>query len=90
MIIKTEKYNGHGTEYIKLQGFENGKSIFGADATVKRELEDSLSKWTTMVAGKWSPWTISFGSCNDDIEYMEKRVKVINRALALARKLNNK
>lgn len=83
MIIKTRREPLQAwsiSEYINLQGHEDGQRIFGCDATVSRKKD-----WNT---GEWSKWTVSFGSCNDDIDFMIKRVKVINTALKLATKLN--
>lgn len=78
MQIKQKKYSGLGAEYIELYGLQNKERIFACEAVVKRENKGD----------KWSKWTISFSSCNYDIDFMEKRVKVINEAMKLARKLN--
>ena len=84
MIIKQTKNFTRHAEYITLQGYEYGKPLFAVDATVSRKQEGFGLKDTT----DWTKWTVSFGSCNDNIEYMGKRIKVINKALMLARKLN--
>ena len=59
----------------EFDGYEDDKIIFGVNAMVS--FDDKSKKYT-----------VSFGSCNDDIDFMTNRIKVINKAFAFAKHLN--
>lgn len=76
MKIKTSKHITYNDkDYYTLQGYENEERIFACDANVSW---DSSSE----------KYTFSFGSCNGEIDFMNKRMQVINKARLLANKLN--
>lgn len=67
-------FKGKETKYFYLNGEEKGERVFGVEACVSNYRD-----------GKY---TVSFSSCNGDMEFMEKRLKVIMKAYQLARHLN--
>jgi len=83
----TIRTKGNDSSFCKMMTFvavdENGKEIFGAEAT--------LSQSKDIINNKWEDWKISFGTGGSDTyEGKLPHVTVINEAMKELKKLNRR